>query len=530
MEAATVTAITGLGADEVLEAFGADPAEPMVDREELSEMAPAVSLLEVPGGIVAIEDDGFEGSSGVVLHRASARGLAAAMYWNSGVGRFEFATGRDGVVSSAGESLYRGELGDDPHIAAAFAGLELASGDRIERLELLGLIAVERYTGLRIEGPPADPPVRVHRVLPHLPGHSGALPWSSRFKGDDDGLVMEAVLKSSPVQQSELAAVTARLMLERAGLADHPALVPTLDTIHRPEGPVLTPEGEILIRKALRKLEGGTYDKAARRALGVLYHAMNPHKDVAAVSALMDAQKALPAGERERFPAFVLGLSRRFGPGALGERISASPSAGSSSPASAGLQQPSAPDAESAVRAAYEGYRQALLDRDGRAAAALVSDSTIEYFQSLAAIAGTGGPEGIRARSLNDRLTIALLRVRRPPAELARMDGRELFAFGVEAGLFDSSSVADIRLGGVRVEGDRALAQLVIRGEASRLVYEFVRAGADWRLDVGPALLVANTVLKQLVRQASVPEDQFIFQMVESVSGQRVDASIFARP
>lgn len=72
--------------------------------------------------------------------------------------------------------------------------------------------------------------------------------------------------------------------------------------------------------------------------------------------------------------------------------------------------------------------------------------------------------------------------------------------------------------------------QLVIRGAASRFDYKFVRTGEDWHLDVGPALLVANTVMQQLVRQASVPEDQFIFQVVESVSGRQVDASIFARP
>ncbi|MGH3586195.1 MAG: hypothetical protein ACRDQ0_07700, partial [Pseudonocardia sp.] len=60
---------------------------------------------------------------------------------------------------------------------------------------------------------------------------------------------------------------------------------------------------------------------------------------------------------------------------------------------------PAQQDDETAVCAAFAAYRKALVDRNALAALALVPDSTIEYYDSLAKVAGTGGPEEIGARS-----------------------------------------------------------------------------------------------------------------------------------
>jgi hypothetical protein len=212
------------------------------------------------------------------------------------------------------------------------------------------------------------------------------------------------------------------------------------------------------------------------------------------------------------------------------EQGTASPApAPASAPASSSAQATPA-EVEPLVRATFESYVQALRSRDGTAAAALVSSETIDYYGELAALAGTGGPEEIRARSLVDRLTIALLRALRPPAELATLDGRELFVYGVEAGLIDESTVAANDIGAVRVDGDRAYATLVVSGQETPVDYEFARSGDEWLLDFVPVLERADAGLREIAMQAGQSEDEFIFTAVETVTGRPVDASIFARP
>lgn len=199
-------------------------------------------------------------------------------------------------------------------------------------------------------------------------------------------------------------------------------------------------------------------------------------------------------------------------------------------PADGAVTSQSPEQVEAAVRATFESYRRALTSKDGQAAAALVSDGTIDYYAQLAVIAGTAGPEEIAARPLVDRLTIALLRVKRPAAELASLDGRELFAYGVEAGLFAESSLADNALGTVRTAGDRAFAQVVVRGRPSPFDYEYVRERGTWLFDVVPTLRATNPLLQQTATRANLTEDEFVFQVVGSAAGRRIDASIFNRP
>lgn len=200
-------------------------------------------------------------------------------------------------------------------------------------------------------------------------------------------------------------------------------------------------------------------------------------------------------------------------------------------PAATGAPTPPAQqDDESAVCAAFAEYRKALVDRNAPAALALVPDSTIAYYDSIARVAGTGGPEEISTRSMIDRMTIAVLRTQYSTAELATMDGRQLFSAGVETGHIDPSPPTDDELGAVRIAGDRAYMQIVADGTPTPVDVELVHADGAWLVDVVALHEVVNTVMEDGARQTGLPENELIFDAVESVTGQRIDESIFARP
>lgn len=182
------------------------------------------------------------------------------------------------------------------------------------------------------------------------------------------------------------------------------------------------------------------------------------------------------------------------------------------------------------MRATFEAYRQALLMRDGKSAAALLSNETVNYYRAIAELAGTGGADQIKARPLVDRLTITMLRVLRPPGELAALDGRTLFQYAVEVGLVDSSSIEGNSLGRVRITGDLALAQVVVQGQPLPVDYAFVRAGADWKLNTVPILPTVNEDMKKAAAQAKLSEDDFIFKTVEAATGLKIDGRIYEKP
>lgn len=181
---ATVTVVTGASAEEVLRAFGADPGQPESLRaigEELMDsqsIDPWVAVLDTGGAVLAVEDNGWQGSTEPVLARASAGGRAASMFWNvNAMTRLSFAERGEVLLS---EEPF-GDLDAPPLAAAALTGLDFGDVNRDKRLT--GLAAVQRFTGhaftaedlARIES--ADIAFRIVPDLPALyphppqPGH-----------------------------------------------------------------------------------------------------------------------------------------------------------------------------------------------------------------------------------------------------------------------------------------------------------------------------------------------------------------------
>jgi hypothetical protein len=57
----------------------------------------AVSVVDVPGGVIAVEVNGFQGSLPEVIQRLSVGGATASMFWNVNDDN-AFSCGRDGEI------------------------------------------------------------------------------------------------------------------------------------------------------------------------------------------------------------------------------------------------------------------------------------------------------------------------------------------------------------------------------------------------------------------------------------------------
>ncbi|ABW11019.1 conserved hypothetical protein [Parafrankia sp. EAN1pec] len=156
-EAATVTVVPGADVAQVLRAFGADAAEP-VSMAEMRETWQAgrfwVAVLAVEGAVLAVEDNGFQGTQAQVLRALSRRRRAASMFWNvNAVTRLSLAEhGR--IVASFEPGLDRAaEIA--PGALPYLEGMDLT--DHRHKVEKC-LVAVERFTHCPVR------PVDIERV------------------------------------------------------------------------------------------------------------------------------------------------------------------------------------------------------------------------------------------------------------------------------------------------------------------------------------------------------------------------------
>jgi hypothetical protein len=150
-EAACLTVVAGASRQELLVAFGADMST-VVDGDDIyggGERYPAsVAVQEVPGGVVAVELNGFQGTLPEVLSRASVLGPAASIFWNVNDGN-AFACARAGRMV-ARVDMYDADDPVDVELPADLMALFVLATDGGVSMWAVGLAMVEAFTDVAV--------------------------------------------------------------------------------------------------------------------------------------------------------------------------------------------------------------------------------------------------------------------------------------------------------------------------------------------------------------------------------------------
>jgi hypothetical protein len=183
-------------------------------------------------------------------------------------------------------------------------------------------------------------------------------------------------------------------------------------------------------------------------------------------------------------------------------------------------------DAES-VHLCFQDYRSAILDRRGEAAAGLVTAQTIGEYQRYVGWALSADRKTLESLSLVNRFQVFLLRQRIPAETLKRLDGRSAFVYAVDRDWIGKDSVVRTTLGTVTVAGNRASAEVLVGGQRAPHRFQFSKENGLWRFDLVQLLPSTDQALKAVARQRGLSEDEFVFSLIESVSGRRVEPTIW---
>lgn len=198
----------------------------------------------------------------------------------------------------------------------------------------------------------------------------------------------------------------------------------------------------------------------------------------------------------------------------------------------AAAQTPAATsDAEAAVRATFEAYRQALMAGDGEVAASLVDRETGEYYRQLKRLVLEGSEEEVRQRSFVDRFLVVAFRHQFSGDELAAMELADVIVRAMEIGWINSTAIEQLAVGPIRIEGNEAIAAARTRasledpslaGGMDELEYRFVNEDGRWKFRFSALVSSIDEVMRNLAAQLGADEDDLIFTLVESLTGVEV--------
>ena len=204
----------------------------------------------------------------------------------------------------------------------------------------------------------------------------------------------------------------------------------------------------------------------------------------------------------------------------------------------AAAQTPAGTDeAEAAVRATFEAYRQALMAGDGELAASLVDRETGEYYRQLKRLVLEGSEQEVRRRTFVDRFLVVAFRHQFASDELAAMELADVIVRAMDLGWINSTAIEQLAIGTIRIEGNgrvegneavaaaRTRASLEdpsLAGGMDDLEYRFVNENGQWKFRFSSFVSSIDGVMRNLAAQLGADEDDLIFTLVESLTGVEV--------
>jgi len=322
--AACVTVVRGLDVASTVAAFGGDPSIPprplraLLDQGVYMDIAAIGAVDDV---VVAVEPNGYAGSSPEVLRRASGNGAAVSVFWNVNLHtRFSYAVA--GAVVTSFE-LYASDYrsGTDPdRLLPQMEGLSFEDGIPIPA----GFVLAERVIGRGLTRQEVEGITDAWDLVPFLPDLYPRLAEHHFLRYDDPELV-DLVAGATPEVQREVAALAAERAASAAGLDGEPDIGAALARLRSAPGTPLSPAVAEVVRRLLHRssvahaaLNNSAVDSrwamanardASRPANAgmALYQATNPDPLSAALDALSSARHVVGEGLLEEARAVCAG-------------------------------------------------------------------------------------------------------------------------------------------------------------------------------------------------------------------------------
>lgn len=180
-------------------------------------------------------------------------------------------------------------------------------------------------------------------------------------------------------------------------------------------------------------------------------------------------------------------------------------------------------DAERQGVIATFGKAQSLLAAgNGAGALALLSRPTLARVETIHTTALSSDKRKVAALGPSERFAAVGLRHFLTSTQLRRMSVPDLANHALSNGWLGPNIIAQSSLGNVTVNGDRAVATVLVKNKPTLVPAEFVRENGAWRIDLVKTLTLSDGLLRTFATLNGQTEDGAIASLLERLSGRPV--------
>ena len=183
-----------------------------------------------------------------------------------------------------------------------------------------------------------------------------------------------------------------------------------------------------------------------------------------------------------------------------------------------------------AVSVAFEKYKSAILASDSETAYRMIDSNTKSYYKEIIKIILYADES--QSKTLPPLAKIALIQGRHqiPKDELITMNAETYFKYSVEQGWIGKNSVSDMQIADIVISHDIATSKILKGGQTAPFGFTFRKEENAWKIDLTSILPRSDQAFKQVIQSSGKNENDYIFAIIEKLSGKKVQKSVWTPP
>jgi len=179
-------------------------------------------------------------------------------------------------------------------------------------------------------------------------------------------------------------------------------------------------------------------------------------------------------------------------------------------PAQVDLARPEPAKDEADIRASFIALQAALTAKDADRTLALLSSETKDYYELLRQLAANSTPAELEALSPMNRIMVDTVKRFIPAAVLKDKTPSALLKTAIQRGLAAEDIKKDIKLTGIELRGDKALAGLDKLGSRLPLRLGFSREESGWKVNILSLIEQTNAMTEAMLAKTKISKEEWI--------------------
>lgn len=182
---------------------------------------------------------------------------------------------------------------------------------------------------------------------------------------------------------------------------------------------------------------------------------------------------------------------------------------------------------KSLIKECFSQYKTSILNKDGASSVQYVTQSTIEEYGKYLEWAKFGEKNELQNLSISNKLQVLLIKHRVPEKTILDSTGESIFQYAVSNGWIGEAGTVKTETGEINLYDNTAVADVVVDGKRVPVKFHFTKEDNQWKFNLVKLLKITNAALEMKLKERGTSEDQFITIVIESLSGRKMDESIW---